>query len=30
MIHVFQTYAELPDATKALARAGAFLGRRFG
>lgn len=30
MIHVFQTYAELPDAEKALARAGVFLDRRFG
>ncbi len=30
MIHVFQTYAELPDAATALARAGAFLDRRFG
>ena len=30
MIHVFQTYAELPDTAKALARAGAFLDKRFG
>lgn len=29
MIHVFQTYAELPEAARALERAGAFLARRW-
>lgn len=29
MIHVFQTYAELPEAARALERAGAFLDRRW-
>ncbi|MCB1542277.1 MAG: alpha/beta hydrolase [Rhodoblastus sp.] len=28
MIHVFQSYAELPDTARALGRAGAFLARR--